>query len=95
MPARCDPCPENRNASRRRAFAFDNIPFRTLARAYAEHLGRLFLHEPDLRFVPPSPLLWLMGLSKDELRRSEHPSVVSIEAAEAAVDRENVAVTAL
>jgi len=82
-------------ASRRRAKAFDNIPFPTLARAYAEHLGRLFLHEADLRFSPPSPLLWMMGLSKAKLRRSEHPSVVSLEAAEAAVDRERVAVTAL
>ncbi len=82
-------------ASRRRAKAFDNIPFPTLAKAYAEHLGRLFLHEPDLRFTPPSSLLWLMGLSKDGLLRDVHPSTVSLEAAEAAVDRERVAVTAL
>ncbi len=82
-------------ASRRRAKAFDNIPFPTLARAYADHLGRLFLHEADLRFSPPSPLLWMMGLTKTGLRQSEHPSVVSLEAAEAAVDRDQVSVTAL
>src|SRR4051812_34603883 len=35
-------------ASRRRAERFDRIPFAELATAYAEHLGRLFLHEPDL-----------------------------------------------
>lgn len=82
-------------ASRRRAFAFDNIPFPVLARAYGEHLGRLFLHEADLRFTPPSPLLWSLGLTKGGLLRDPSPSVVSIEAAEAAVDRERVAVTAL
>jgi hypothetical protein len=78
-----------------RAFAFDNIPFPVLARAYGEHLGRLFLHEADLRFTPPSPLLWSLGLTKGGLLRDPSPSVVSIEAAEAAVDRERVAVTAL
>jgi hypothetical protein len=82
-------------ASRRRAFAFDHIPFPVLSKAYAEHLGRLFLHESDLSFTPPSPLLRLMGLSKKGLLHDPHPSVVSIEAAEAAVSRENVVVTAL
>lgn len=82
-------------ASRRRAKAFDNIPFPTLAKAYAEQLGRLFLHESDLRFTPPSLLLRCMGLRPDELLREGHPSVVSIEAAEAAVDRDQVRVTAL
>jgi hypothetical protein len=82
-------------ASRRRAEKFDRIPFGELATAYAEHLGRLFLHEPDLRFSPPSLLLRLCGLDRDELARSEDPSVVSVAAAEAAVERENVQVTAL
>lgn len=82
-------------ASRRRAFAFDHIPFPLLSKAYAEHLGRLFLHESDLSFTPPSLLLRLMGLSKKGLLHDPHPSVVSIEAAEAAVSRENVVVTAL
>jgi hypothetical protein len=82
-------------ASRRRAQAFDRIPFRELATAYAEHLARLFLHEPDLRFSPPRPLLWLCGLDRDTLAASEDLSAVSIRAAEAAVDRERVSVTAL
>jgi hypothetical protein len=82
-------------ASRRRAQAFDKIPFRELATAYAEHLARLFLHEPDLRFSPPRPLLWLCGLDRDALAASEDLSAVSIRAAEAAVDREQVSVTAL
>lgn len=82
-------------ASRRRAKAFDHIPFRTLAKAYAEHLGRLFLHESDLRFSPPTSLLWLFGLTKSGLMRDGHPSVVSVEAAEAAVDRDQVTVDAL
>jgi hypothetical protein len=82
-------------ASRRRALAFDRIPFRELAGAYAEHLGRLFLHEPDLRLTPPEPLLRLFGLSRRDLLASEHPSAVSVRAAEEAVDRARVVVTAL
>jgi hypothetical protein len=82
-------------ASRRRAQAFDKIPFGELATAYAEHLARLFLHEPDLRFSPPRPLLWLCGLDRDTLAASEDLSAVSIRAAEAAVDRAQVSVTAL
>ncbi len=39
-------------ASRRRALAFDHIPFSELSTAYAEHLGRLFLHESDLALHP-------------------------------------------
>src|SRR5262249_30470911 len=34
-------------ASRRRAKLFDGIPLSDLARAYADHLGRLFLREQD------------------------------------------------
>lgn len=82
-------------ASRRRALAFDRIPFPTLARAYAEQLGKLFLHEEDLRLRPPTPLLWATGLTRSGLLRDRHPSAVSIEAAEAAVEREHVTVDAL
>jgi hypothetical protein len=82
-------------ASRRRAAAFDKIPFEVLSKAYAEHLGRLFIHESDLDFAPSSTLLRLFGLRRSELAKEEHPSVVSIAAAEAAVQRENVVVTAL
>jgi len=82
-------------ASRRRAQAFDHIPFRELSTAYAEHLGRLFLHESDLRFTPSSTLLRLVGLDPGALAASEDPSAVSIEAAERAVERGQVSVTAL
>jgi hypothetical protein len=82
-------------ASRRRAKAFDGIPFGELSTAYAEHLGRLFLHESDLRFTPSAALLRLFGLDRRALAASEDLSVVSIEAAEKAVDRAQVAVTAL
>src|SRR5262249_24592140 len=82
-------------ASRRRALAFDKIPFEVLSKAYAEHLGRLFLQEPDLRLEPSSALLRVFGLKKATLRASEDLSAVSVAAAEAAVERENVVVTAL
>jgi hypothetical protein len=82
-------------ASRRRAQAFDHIPFGELSTAYAEHLGRLFLHESDLRFTPSATLLRLFGLDRAALAASEDLSAVSIEAAEQAVDRAKVAVTAL
>jgi hypothetical protein len=82
-------------ASRRRAQAFDRIPFKELSTAYAEHLGRLFMHERDLAFTPSSTLLRLFGLDRDALASAEDLSVVSIEAAEKAVDRERVTVSAL
>ncbi|MFO0755331.1 MAG: ferritin-like domain-containing protein [Byssovorax sp.] len=82
-------------ASRRRAEKFDKIPFSELSTAYVEHLGRLFLHEHDLRFSPSSILLRIFGLDRDELASSEGASAVSVRAAEAAVDRAEVAVTAL
>jgi len=82
-------------ASRRRAERFDHIPFPVLSKAYAEHLARLFLQEPDLDFKPPSLLLRLFGLKRDELAASEDLSAVSIRAAEEAADRERVNVTAL
>jgi hypothetical protein len=82
-------------ASRRRAALFDKISFRELSTAYAEHLGRLFLQERDLALRPPRLLLALFGLEVGELRASEGPSAASLRAAEEAVDRERVAVTAL
>jgi hypothetical protein len=82
-------------ASRRRAERFDRIPFRELSTAYAEHLGRLFLHERDLAFTPPAALLRLFGLDRDTLAASEDLSAVSVRAAEAAVERDHVVVTAL
>ncbi len=82
-------------ASRRRAQAFDRIPFRELSTAYAEHLARLFLHESDLRFTPSSTLLRLFGLDRAALAAREDPSAVSVEAAERAADRANVTVSAL
>jgi hypothetical protein len=82
-------------ASRRRAQAFDHIPFGELSTAYAEHLGRLFLHESDLRFTPSSTILRLCGLDPGALAASADLSAVSIEAAEQAVDRGRVVVTAL
>lgn len=82
-------------ASRRRAQLFDRIPWKELSTAYAEHLGRLFLHESDLNFEPSSLLLRLFGLDRDELAASEDLSAVSVRAAEQAVERESVVVTAL
>ena len=74
---------------------FDKIPFAVLSSAYAEHLGRLFLHESDLDFTPSPLLLRLFGLRADVLAASEDESVASVRAAEAAVDRERVEVRAL
>jgi hypothetical protein len=85
-------------ASRRRAEKFDKIPFKELSTAYAEQLGRLFLHESDLDLTPPWALLRLFGLDREGLLRSGDASAVSavsVEAAEAAVDRDRVNVTAL
>ena len=79
--------------SRRRAERFDHIPRRPLARAYAEQLARLFLEERDLGIEPSPLLLGAFRLEKAALLRA--PSSVSLEAAERAADRENVAVTAL
>jgi hypothetical protein len=82
-------------ASRRRAKAFDHIPFKELSTAYAEHLGRLFLRERDLAFTPSSAILRVFGLDPRALASAEDLSAVSIEAAEKAVDRQQVTVTAL
>jgi hypothetical protein len=80
-------------ASRRVAKAFDRMSFGELARAYAENLGRLFLHEADLRFTPPWLALRLFGLAPAALLDGEN--LLSAAAAEAAARRSDVRVTAL
>jgi hypothetical protein len=80
-------------ASRRRAKAFDHIPFPTLAKAYAEHLGRLFVHAEDLGFTPSRALLATVGLRRRDLLG--HSDVLSVAAAERAADRSQVMVEAL
>lgn len=80
-------------ASRRRAEAFDHIPFPTLARAYAEHLGKLFVHAGDLGFRPSRLLLATVGLRREDLAVAD--DVTSVEAAERAADRSKVVVEAL
>jgi len=80
-------------ASRRRAKRFDNIPFKTLARAYAEHLGRLFVHADDLGFTPSRALLATVGLRRSDLAGYE--DLTSVAAAERAADRSRVVVDAL
>jgi hypothetical protein len=82
-------------ASRPKAKAFDGITTRELMRAYAEYLGRLFASEPELGLEPPRLLLWLVGVSRRELQRSDELSVASIEVAERAADRSAVTVAAL
>ncbi|HEY4014829.1 MAG TPA: ferritin-like domain-containing protein [Polyangiaceae bacterium] len=79
--------------SRRRAERFDHIPRRDLARAYAEQLARLFLEENDLGIEPSPLLLGAFRLDRSALLRA--PSSISLEAAERATDREDVAVTAM
>lgn len=80
-------------ASRRRALAFDNISFKTLARAYALQLGKLFAHAPDLGLTPSRLLLAAVGLSPKDLEG--YDDLVSAEAAEAAADRSRVIVEAM
>jgi hypothetical protein len=80
-------------ASRRRAKRFDNIPFKTLARAYAEQLGRLFVNADDLGFVPARPMLAALGLGREDIYG--HADIISEDAAEAAADRTKVIVEAL
>ena len=82
-------------ASRPKAQAFDHIETRTLMRAYALELARLFSREHDLALHPPRLLLRLLGISAEELARGDEASPTSVEAAERAVDRENVNVAAL
>lgn len=80
-------------ASRETAARFDRITFHTLARAYIEHLGRLFVHAEDLGFVPSRLLLRQYGLSRADLE--DHDDVLSVEAAERNADRSKVVVEAL
>ena len=80
-------------ASRRRAKRFDNIPFKTLARAYAEHLGRLFMTTEDFGLKPSRVLLATVGLRRADLRGGE--DLLSVEAAERSADRAQVVVEAL
>jgi hypothetical protein len=82
-------------ASRPKARAFDKIGTLELARAYAEHLGRLFAREPDLGLQPPRMLLSLLGIDPDDLARGDELAVSSAEAAERAAEREHVTVTSL
>jgi hypothetical protein len=82
-------------ASRPKAQAFDGIETRALMRAYALELGRLFSREHDLALRPPRLLLRVLGISPKELAHGDATSPTSVEAAERAVDRENVSVTAL
>ncbi len=82
-------------ASRPKAQAFDRIPTLKLARAYARELGKLFYDERDLDLRPPMLLLRLLGVSTEELRRGNGPSVISAEAALRAANREDVVVEAL
>ena len=80
-------------ASRRRAQRFDQIPFQTLARAYAEHLGKLFVHAEDLGFRPSRLLLATVGLRRADLATAD--DLTSVAAAERAADRSRVVVEAL
>ena len=82
-------------ASRRRALAFDRIPLRVLASAYAEQLGRLFGGEPSLGLPPPRLLLRALGIRKGDLAGGDEHGAASVAAAEAAVDRTRVEVHAL
>jgi hypothetical protein len=80
-------------ASRRRAKPFDHIPFKTLARAYAEHLGRLFMHAEDFGLAPSRLLLATVGLRRSDLL--DEDDVLSVQAAERSADRTQVVVSAL
>jgi hypothetical protein len=64
-----------------------------LARAYAEHLGRLFTYAGDLGFTPSRALLATVGLRRSDLLG--HEDVTSAAAAERAADRSRVIVDAL
>ena len=79
-------------ASRPKAQAFDHIATRELMRAYALELGRLFAREHDLDLAPPELMLRLLGISRTELLSGHAASPTSVEAAEQAIDRENVVV---
>lgn len=80
-------------ASRRRALTFDRIPFSVLARSYAGALTRLFAQAPDLGLAPMPGLVPLLRSLGEESTTPDDP--LSIRAAEAAVERENVTIAAL
>lgn len=81
-------------ASRRRALRFDRIPFSLLARAYAEALTRLFEQAPDLGLSPIPGLVPLLRATGGQSKAfGDDP--LSIRAAEAAVERDHVVVSAL
>jgi hypothetical protein len=80
-------------ASRPKAQAFDKISAGELARAYAEQLARLFVHEPELGLKPPRLLLALLGISQASLRQPPL-AATNIEAAELAANRDQVDVRA-
>ncbi|MEM9694362.1 MAG: ferritin-like domain-containing protein [Myxococcota bacterium] len=82
-------------ASRRRAQPFDGISVSELARAYAEQLSDLFLHERDLALTPPRFFLRLFGIDEAELTRITERVATSVRAAEASADRNQVVVEAL
>jgi hypothetical protein len=80
-------------ASRRRAYTFDRIPFSVLARSYADALTRLFEQAPDLGLSPMPGLVPLLRATGPRRATDEDP--LSLRAAEAAVERERVVVSAL
>lgn len=82
-------------ASRKVAQKFDQISWSDLTTAYVGNLGQLFLHESDLDFHPPRLLLRAFGLNRQRLLATEAMSAISVAAAEAAANREEVVVTAL
>jgi hypothetical protein len=79
-------------ASRPKAQDFDRIPALSLARAYAEELDALFVDRPELGFRSPRFLMALLGAGR--MAQESSIRATSLAAAEAAIDRENVKVTA-
>ena len=86
-------CPVATSLSPADSLTFDRIPFKTLSRAYARQLGRLFVHSPDLGFVPSRALLALVGVDRRDLETGN--DLVSADVAERAADRSHVVVEAL
>lgn len=81
--------------SRKVARDFDRIGWHELTKAYIENLAALFQRENDLDLRPPKLLLAAFGVKSESLRESDGARATSIDAAEAAADRDNVVVTAL
>jgi hypothetical protein len=82
-------------ASRPKAREFDGIGKLELSRAYACALAALFTREPDLGLSPPPFVLFLLGIRDRDFGALDTAIPTSVEAAERAAERENVAVTAL